>query len=71
MESDSSTDEPPVPPQNLGKKRKTVDGHIPGQNKRADGLPKRKYTKHKQMAAAALAASTPNSNDKSKLKVKV
>lgn len=56
-ESDTSVEDVPAPPPNLGKKRKLVDGHyIP--NKRPDGAPKRKYTKHKQIAAQqALAAS--------------
>lgn len=59
-ESDTSVDEP-IPPPSIGKKRKLVDGHhIP--NKRPDGAPKRKYTKHKQIAAQqqanALAAAS-------------
>lgn len=62
-ESDTSVEEP-IPPPNMGKKRKIVDGHhIP--NKRPDGAPKRKYTKHKQLAAQQQAnnaiATTTNS----------
>uniref|UniRef100_A0A336K8F2 CSON004987 protein n=1 Tax=Culicoides sonorensis TaxID=179676 RepID=A0A336K8F2_CULSO len=47
-ESDTSVEDIPAPPPTLGKKRKLGD-HIPT-NKRPDGAPKRKYTKHKQLA---------------------
>lgn len=51
-ESDTSVEEPiPPPPPSIGKKRKTVDGQNIPTNKRPDGQPKRKYTKHKQIAA--------------------
>ncbi|XP_063703973.1 uncharacterized protein LOC134833550 [Culicoides brevitarsis] len=51
-DSDTSVEEPIPPPQtNMGKKRKTVDGQNIPTNKRPDGQPKRKYTKHKQLAA--------------------